>query len=230
MKNTEDKITEDKVIEQMFEAGAHFGYSRAKRHSSAKRVLFGSKNGTDIFDLEKTKKYLEEAKEFVKSLSEQKKQILFVGGKNEARKIVEETAVALGLPFVASRWIGGTLTNFTEIRKRVQKLERLRQEKEKGEWGKYTKKEALDLSKELEKLEKTFSGLVEMKSLPTALFVVDAKHEDIAVTEAKSMNIPVVSLSNSDNDISKIDYPIPANDTSKTSIEYFVKQIEEAYK
>jgi small subunit ribosomal protein S2 len=230
MKNDENVI-KDAVIEQMFQAGVHYGYSRSKRHSSAKPFLFGNKGGSDIFDLGKTKQSLEDAKDFIKKIIASDKQVLFVSSKNEAKTIIKDAAESIDMPYVSGRWIGGTLTNFSEIKKRVAKLEKLRQEKESGEWSsKYNKKEQLKLTKEIEKLEKHFAGLVSMKVLPAVLFVIDSKKEKIAVIEAGKMNIPVVALANSDCDFLSVSYPLAGNDTSKTSIEFFVKQIVGTYK
>jgi small subunit ribosomal protein S2 len=188
------------------------------------------KNRVEIFDLEKTVECLEKAKEFVKQTAINKGQILFIGGKSEAKKVIMESALKLHLPYVAGRWLGGTLTNFSEIRKRIEKMESLISQREKGELVKYTKKERLILNKEIEKLSEMFSGLVEMKELPKALFVIDSRHERNAIEEAKKKNIPVVALTGSDCDLAEIDFPIPANDASLSSIRFFVEKISESYR
>lgn len=216
-------------IGELFNAGAHFGYTKSRRHPSAKPFLFGVKNKIEIFDLEKTGVALAAAANFVKSLGEVGAQILFVGGKSEARVAIKNGAESIGMPYVAGRWIGGTITNFAEIRKRVMKLERLTMEKEKGELGKYTKKERLLIDREIEKLKQYFEGLAPMKELPKAIFVIDSKHEETAVREANDRNIPIVSLSGSDCDLKEVDYAIPGNDSSRNSIAFFVNQIVEAY-
>src|SRR3989344_3076922 len=162
-------------IGELFNAGAHFGYTKSRRHPSAKPFLFGVKNKIEIFDLEKTGVALAAAANFVKSLGEVGAQILFVGGKSEARVAIKNGAESIGMPYVAGRWIGGTITNFAEIRKRVMKLERLTMEKEKGELGKYTKKERLLIDREIAKLKLYFEGLTPMKELPKAIFVIDSK-------------------------------------------------------
>ena len=134
------------------------------------------------------------------------------------------------MPYVAGRFIGGTLTNFPQIRKRVEKLENLTSQKDKGELAKYTKKERLLIDREIAKLREFFFGLSSMKNLPNALFVVDAKREIIAVREAKKIGIPVISLSGTDNNVNDIEYPIPANDSAKASIEFILKTVAESYK
>lgn len=218
---------DEKQVQKMFEVGAHYAYTKSKRHSSAKPFIFGVKNDTEIFDLEKTYVALEEAKDFIKKVLTAKagNQILFVGAKSEARRIVRDIAEAIDAPVVFNRWVGGTLTNFETIKKRVDRLKKLLDEKEKGELAKYTKKERLQIDKEIEKLERKFSGISGMNSLPACLFVVDPKHEDIAVEEARLMNIPVVALANSDCDVRNIDYPIFANDSSLESIRFFTNEI-----
>ncbi len=220
----------DGILSDLFKAGAHFAYTKSRRHPSAKPFIFGAKNKIEIFDLEKTYELLEVAKNFVTTIAENGGQILFVGGKNESREAVKSAALSLGQPYVAGRWIGGTLTNFPEIRKRVQKLEDLTSQKEKGELGKYTKKERLLIDREIVRLNTFFAGLVPMKSAPKALFVVDSKKEHIAVAEADYEGIPVISLSGSDCNLKDIAYPIPGNDASVSSINFFVQQIVAAYK
>lgn len=225
-----ETTTENALMERMFEAGAHFGLSRSRRHPSAKSVIFGAKNGIEIIDLEKTTSHLAEAKEFVGTLSRTGKKLLFVGTKSEGRNAVMEGAISIDMPYVHNRWLGGTLSNFTQIKKRILHMEDLMTKRTGGLLDKYTKKERLLIDREIEKLEKNFAGLTVMKELPAALFVVDAKKEHIAVAEAKKMGIPVISISSSDCDFSKIAYPIPANDASKTSITFFIKEIVSAWK
>jgi small subunit ribosomal protein S2 len=216
-------------IDGMFKAGAHFAFGKSRRHPTAAPYIFGAKNNVEIFDLEKTSKLLAHAAEFIKTIAKEGKSILIVGGKSEARTTVKNAGETLGMPFVDGRWIGGTLTNFKEIRKRVEKMERLMSEREKGELAKYTKKERLLIDREIANLERFFSGIVPMKELPKALFVVDPKKEYTAVKEAKDIGIPVIALSGSDCDISEADYPIVGNDSSKSSIEFFVREIVNAY-
>lgn len=216
-------------IKTLFEAGTHFGYSRARRHPTATPYLFGTKDRTDIFDLEETTKRLDTATAYASALAQNGKQLLFVGGKNEVISIVRSSAEQVGMPFVAGRWIGGTLTNFKNIRKRIDRLEKLIDEREKGELEKYTKKERLLIDREIEELTARFGGLVKMTDLPAALFVVDTRHEDTAVKEASQLHIPVIALASSDCDFSLIQYPVPGNDTSIRSVRIVVEAIAEAY-
>jgi len=233
MSNIETDVknkTDNNLIEAMFSAGAHYGYSKSRRHPSLKPFIYGAKNKVEIFDLEKTSLALNDAQEFITSLGEKREQILFVSGKKEIKKFIEDSANSIDTSYVAGRWIGGTLTNFPEIKKRIQKFLDLKEKKEKGELTKYTKKERLLISRDIEDLGLKFGGLVLMKDLPSAVFVVDSKQEKIAVTEAKKMGIPVISISSSDCNIEDVDYPVPGNDSSISSIKFFVSKIIEAYK
>ncbi|MBC8465074.1 MAG: 30S ribosomal protein S2 [Parcubacteria group bacterium] len=217
-------------ISDMFNAGAHFGYSKARRHPSMKKFIFGVKNKTEVFDLEKTVGCLSDVETYIAELAEGGKKILFVGGKPEARKAIELAGTTLSMPYVASRWIGGTLTNFSEVKKRVARLEDLTEKREKGELSVYTKKERLLFDREIEDLEARFGGLRGMREMPAAMFVVDPKAEEIAVLEATKKGIPVVALASSDCDAKMVKRVIPANDSSRGSIELFVNEIVEAYK
>jgi small subunit ribosomal protein S2 len=228
VKTTENSI--GGVIGEMFAVGAHFGFSRARRHPTFKSLIFGAKNGTEILNLEEVEGYLAKTLDFVSGLGKEKKVILYVGSKSEAKDIVRASALSVNLPYVSDRWIGGTLTNFDQIKKRVARLEDLISKKEKGELTKYTKKERLLIDREITKLVRFFDGIRSMSKLPDALFIVDSKKEHIAVSEAKKMNIPVISLSSTDCDLSKIAFPIPANDSARTSVEYFVKAVTDTYK
>lgn len=214
----------------MFAAGVHFAFSRTRRHPTMTPFIFGVKNRVEIFDLEKTVDSLEKTLDFVKKLAAEGKQILLVGGKAEARDAVKQAALSLSMPYVAGRWIGGTLSNFKEIRSRVDKLLDLTAKREKGELGKYTKKEQLLIDRDIAKLERLFSGLIAMKELPKALFVIDSKQEKIAVTEARKIGIPVLALTGSDCDLKMVDYAIPGNDASIASIRFFVERIADAYR
>ena len=228
-KNTE-QTKENPRIEALFKAGAHFGFIKSRRHPTVTPYIFGAKNRVEIFNLEKTEVLLDEALAFVKKLASEKKTILFVGGKSEAKKAIKKAGLALNLPYVAGRWVGGTISNFVEIRKRIEKLLDLTSKREKGELGKYTKKERLLIDREIVRLETLFQGLVTLTKVPDALFIVDSKKEHIALAEAKAFNIPVISISGSDCNINEVTYPIVANDASLSSVNYIVDQVIEAYK
>lgn len=222
-------VKKEELIQELFRIGAHFGYSRSSRHSSVKPFIFGFKNKTAIIDLDKTIEMFEAAKDFAREIGRSRKSLLLVGTKGEAKKIVKNVAESAGLPYVNERWIGGTLTNFKEIRKRVERMEDLREKEEKGELSIYTKKERGVIAKELRDLERYFDGIVSLAKLPGAVFVVDANREEIAMAEAKKVKVPAISLCNSDCNISEIEYPIVANDSAIESISFFTKQIVAAY-
>jgi len=217
-------------VEALFKVGAHFGYSRSRRHPTIDSYIFGVKNRVEIFDLEKTDELLNKAKMFIKTLGAEGRQILFIGGKSESRDAIKNGATSIDMPYVSGRWIGGTFTNFGEIRKRVERLEKLTSERQKGELSKYTKKERLLIDREIANLERFFLGIVSMKEIPKAIFVIDSKREHIAVTEARKIGVPVIALLGSDCNLKDVDYPIVANDSSVMSIKYFVDEIVGAYK
>jgi len=217
-------------VEKMFKAGAHYGYSKTRRHPSVSKYIYATKYKTDIIDLEKTSKALEGAKEFVKSLGAMGKIILFVGTKPEAKEVIKTIAMSLDMPYVNERWIGGTLSNFTEIKKRITELENYHKDNKEGGLDKYTKKERGVLAKKMEKLERYYSGLIGLNKIPDALFIIDSKAEHIAAIEAKDKGVSVVALVNSDSNIRSIDYPIIGNDSSIPSIKFFSQDIAEAYK
>ena len=217
-------------IDSLFNVGAHFGFGRSRRHPSVDSYIFCTKNRVDIFDLEKTDEFLKNALDFVALQAKQNNTILLVGGKNEAQLNTKDGATKIDMPYVAGRWIGGTLTNFPEIRKRIDEMVSLETQKEKGELSKYTKKERLLINKKIEKLEKLFGGIKNMTTPPKAIFIVDPRFEKTALREAKRLKIPVIALCGSDNDISEVDFPITANDSNIQSIKYFIEKIVETYK
>ncbi len=218
------------MVEKMFAVGAHYGYGKSRRHPSVASYIFTTKNKTDIIDLEKTETLLAEAEEFIKSLGSRNKVVLFVGTKPEAKEVIRSLAESLNMPYVVERWIGGTLSNFVEIKKRIAELENYRKDSAEGGLDKYTKKERVMLSKKMDKLSKYYSGLTGLKKSPDALFIIDAKAEHIAATEARKSGVPVVSLINSDSNIKNITYPIVGNDAAIPSIKFFTSSIVKAYK
>ncbi len=222
-------MTENTAIEAMFNAGAHFGYSRARRHASVRPYLFGSKNGVDIIDLTETVKMLDAAKARIAEVAKQGKVVLFVGTKQEARGIVEETAKSLNMPFVTERWVGGILTNWSEIKKRTGRLKELSDKFSKGELDKYTKMEKLLFEREMAKLHTEFGGIATLEGAPALMVIVDPREEHIAIAEATKMKIETISILNSDCDARKVTYPILANDSALESVRYFVSQLAAAY-
>ena len=213
-------------IEDMAKAGVAYGYSKTRRNPSTKGFIHSTQNGIDIIDLNKTKEQIKEAVAFLQSVKAQGKKILFIGEKPEIVQIVKEVALSIGEPYVTNRFIGGAITNFPQIKKRIEKLHKMINEKDSGEWAKFTKKEQLLMQRELEKLDKNFGGLSDLSNLPGAVVVIDSRHEEIPVKEAAIAHIPVVSLSNTDCDISTIEYPIICNDSSRSGVEMILNIIK----
>jgi small subunit ribosomal protein S2 len=220
----------DSLVQDMYHAAIHVGYSKTKRHPSTADYIFQSRQKKDIINLDKTVQQLHTALSFVAELKAEGKQILFVGTKPEAKRFVREQAELIDMPFVTERWLGGTLTNAKEIRSRVERLTTLKQQQEDGELVYQTKKEKLMLEREIERLEVKFGGLRNMKKNPSALFVIDPKKEHIAVEEARQMNIPVIALANTDCDISIITHPIVGNDTNVSAIDFITKKVADTLK
>lgn len=218
------------LISSLFKAGAHFGYTRSRRHATVQPYIFGTKNKVDIIDLAQTAPILESALGYVRMMGAQNKILLFVGGKPEITDIVREQAASIGMPFVAGRWLGGTLSNFTEIKKRMNRMKELLDSRDQGTLAqKYTKKERLMIDREIARLEENFSGLVSMDRLPDALVIVDTKREDNAVKEARGLGIPVIGIANSDCDLGLVSHPIIGNDATRESVTFFLSQIAQAY-
>ncbi len=228
-KTANTKAGPGSVIDALFGVGAHFGFVKARRHPSAKPFILGAKNKVEIFDLEKTSLELAKVLDFVEAKGKEGALTLFVGGKSEAREGIQEAGKVLGMPFVSGRWIGGTLTNFSEIKKRIAKLEELTTQRERGELSKYTKKERLLIDREISNLEIYFGGLSKLVSLPKLLVIVDPKKEHIAVAEATRMKIPVVALAGSDTNLYSVTHAIPGNDASRQTIGYILSEITKAY-
>ncbi len=218
------------TLQELLEAGVHFGHQVRRGHPRMKHFIFGAKDGVHIIDLTKAEPYLKTACEYVYELGKNGKVLLFVGTKKQARPIVEEAAKKLNSPYMTFRWMGGFLTNFEEIKKRIKLLKDLKAAKEKGELAaKYTKKEQLLLDRKMEKLQHDFSGVMEMSVMPDALFVIDAVTDNIAVKEANRLGIPVIAIADSNCNISEIDQPIPGNDDAIKSISILVTAVADAY-
>lgn len=222
--------TGNKLVTELFKVGAHFGFVKSRRHPSAKPYLYGRKDNIEIFDLEKTSGALERALAFVREKGKEGALGLLVGGKSEARESVREAGRALSLPYVSGRWIGGILTNFSEIKKRIGRLEELKDQREKGELTKYTKRERLLIDREIQDLETYFGSLSLLKSLPKFLVIIDPKKESIALAEARQLNIPVVALAGSDVNLHELDFAIPGNDASRQTIAFVMDRVTKVYK
>ena len=200
------------TMKQLLEAGVHFGHQTRRWNPKMARYIFTERNGIYIIDLQKTVKKLEEAYSFIRDISVEGKPVLFVGTKKQAQDSVKEEAERAGAYYVNARWLGGMMTNFSTIRRRVSRLQQLRAMEEDGTFDLLPKKEVIKLRLEIEKLEKFLGGIKEMKQLPGALFIVDPRKERIAVAEAKKLGIPIVAIVDTNCDPDEIDYVIPGND------------------
>ena len=199
-------------MKQLLEAGVHFGHQTRRWNPKMAPYIFTERNGIYIIDLQKTVKKVEEAYNFLRSVAEEGKSVLFVGTKKQAQEAVKEEAIKAGMYFVNERWLGGMMTNFKTIRRRVDRLKELEAMEEDGTFEVLTKKEVQQLRHEMEKLEKYLGGIKDMDRLPGALFVVDPRKEKIAVAEARKLNIPIVAIVDTNCDPDEVDYVIPGND------------------
>ena len=200
------------AMKQLLEAGVHFGHQTRRWDPRMAEYIFQARNGIHIIDLQKTSKKIDEAYRFIKEQVEEGKDVLFVGTKKQAQECVKEAALASGMYYVDQRWLGGMLTNFDTIQKRIQRLQDLEAMAQDGTFEVLPKKEVILLKKEMEKLERNLGGIKEMKKLPGVMFVVDPKKERIAILEARKLNIPVVGLIDTNCNPEDVDYPIPGND------------------
>jgi small subunit ribosomal protein S2 len=216
------------TTEALKNAGLQYGYSRTRRHPSVKPFIEGNHNGVDFINLESTKKQLEEAVAYLSSMRKAGKVILFVGVKPEIRQVIKEVALSLNCPYIAERFIGGTLTNFPQIKKRIEKLHDLLKKKETGELNVYTKKEQLLIQRDIDRLDRDFGGISSLTNIPHVIVMIDSRHEDMCVKEAKRLHIPVVALSNTDCNIDGIEYSILGNDGSLSSVRFVLEAIKEA--
>ncbi|MEK3808909.1 30S ribosomal protein S2 [Metabacillus sp. SLBN-84] len=215
-------------MKQLLEAGVHFGHQTRRWNPKMKRYIFTERNGIYIIDLQKTVKKVEEAYQFTKELAANGGTILFVGTKKQAQDSVKEEAERSGMYFVNQRWLGGTLTNFETIQKRIKRLKDIEKMREDGTFEVLPKKEVVQLNKELERLEKFLGGIKDMKGLPDALFIIDPRKERIAVAEARKLNIPIVGIVDTNCDPDEIDYVIPANDDAIRAVKLLTSKIADA--
>ncbi len=216
------------LIQGLLEAGSHFGHQTRKWNPKMKPFIFGEKNGIYIIDLEKTADHLVKACNFMRSIASQGLPILYVGTKPQAQLVIEEEAKRAGMFYVNARWLGGALTNYQTIRNSIRRYKELIVMRTDGTFEALTKKEVSELEKEITKHEKNLIGIAEMGRLPGAMFVIDAKKEDIAVKEANRLGIPVVAIVDTDSDPDRIQYPIPANDDAIRSLRLITRVITDS--
>ncbi|ACV58445.1 30S ribosomal protein S2 [Alicyclobacillus acidocaldarius] len=215
-------------MKQLLEAGVHFGHQTRRWNPKMARYIFTERNGIYIIDLQKTVRKVEEAYNFVRDLAASGGTVLFVGTKKQAQEAVKEEAERCGMFYVNQRWLGGTLTNFNTIQKRIRRLQELEQMEEDGTFEVLPKKEVILLRKERERLEKFLGGIKGMKKLPDALFIIDPRKERIAVAEARKLGIPIVAIVDTNCDPDEIDYVIPGNDDAIRAVRLLTSKIADA--
>ena len=215
-------------MKQLLEAGVHFGHQTRRWNPKMAEYIFTERNGIYIIDLQKTVKKLEQAYMFVRDLAAEGKDIMFVGTKKQAQESVKEEAINCGMPFVNARWLGGMMTNFRTIRKRIDRLNQLRKMRDDGTFDMLPKKEVIKLNLEIERLEKFLGGIQDMKKLPGALFIVDPRKEKIAVLEAKKLGIPIVAIVDTNCDPEEVDHVIPGNDDAIRAVKLIAQTMANA--
>jgi small subunit ribosomal protein S2 len=216
------------TMKQLLESGVHFGHQTKRWNPKMKRYILTERNGIYIIDLQQTLSYIDRAYDFVKETVAHGGTVLFIGTKKQAQEAVEEQARRVGMPYVKERWLGGMLTNFSTVYKRLQRLKELEEIEQTGGTEVRTKKEQLVLSREKAKLERTLGGIRDMSRVPSAVWVVDTKKEHIAVGEARKLNIPVVAILDTNCDPDEVDYPIPGNDDAIRSAALLTRVVADA--
>ncbi len=217
------------TIRQLLESGVHFGHQTRRWNPKMKRFIFTERNGIYIIDLQKSLAYIDRAYEFVKQTVAHGGTVLFVGTKKQAQEAIDEQARRVGMPYVNQRWLGGMLTNFSTVHKRLQRLKELEEiDFDDVAGSTLTKKELLNLRREKEKLERTLGGIRDMSRVPSAVWIVDTKKEHIAISEARKLNIPVVAILDTNCDPDEVDYPIPGNDDAIRSVSLLTRVVADA--
>lgn len=225
-------MTKQELLQKLIDSGAQYGYFKAKRDPSARPFIYSTRGMKDIIDLTKTVEQIEAAANFLAGIIKDKKQFLIIGTKPEVREKTTNAGLKMALPYSAERFIGGTLTNFGEIKKRVEKLAELNSKKQAGEFDMYTKKEQVLIDRDISRMTKNFGGLSCVGTLPAAIVLIDSSYEQIALAEANYLRLPVVALANTDCNTKGIKYPIVINDTSAASVavvlDYIAYKLEES--
>ena len=215
-------------LEQMLQAGVHFGHQTKYWNPKMEQHIFGVRNKIHIINLEHTVEMIKPALKFIEGVAAKNNKILFVGTKRTATDIIKNEAIRCSMPYVNERWLGGMLTNYKTIRSSITRLENLLRQKEDGTFSKLTKKEGLKIQRDIDRLQKSIGGVTEMGGLPDALFIIDVKRESIAVSEASKMGIPIVGIVDSNSNPEGIDYVVPGNDDSIRSIALFTEAVADA--
>lgn len=226
-----NKKNGEATLKQLLEAGCHFGHKKAKIHPNVKPYIYDIRDGIAIFDLTKTKELLDEAKDFVSELTKKGGKVVFVGTKRQAREIIKEEASKIGMPYITNRWLGGTITNWKQIKENsIDKYNEIKEAWDKGDYEDRSKKEQAMIRREMTRLRRIVGGIADLDEQFDALFLVDAHAQETAVKEANMRDVPVISIVDSNTDPTNIDYPIPANDDAAKSIQLIVREITKSVK
>jgi small subunit ribosomal protein S2 len=223
-------IVSQSLAEEMLKAGVHFGHKKSNWNPKMKPYIFGLRNDIYIIDLEKTMVQLDKALSFIKEIIKKKGKILFIATRPQCQDLVEEIAKDCQMPYILFRWIGGLLTNFEIIRKRVEYLLDLEKKKASGQLKKYTKREQQKIDEEIIKLKKKFEGIKKLEKLPEAILVLSVREQATAIREARRKNVPIIALADTDSDPSLVDYPIPSNDDAISALKFMLNKIKESIK
>jgi len=215
-------------VKQLLEAGVHFGHNTRYWNPKMDQYIFGSKNKIHIIDLSKTEKLMTDALNYLSSLASRRGKVLFVGTKRSASKAMKREAIRCGMPYVTNRWLGGMMTNYKTVKQSINRIREIEAMKADGRMEKLIKKEQLKHQRELTKLEKSLGGIKEMAGVPDAMFIVDTKHESIAIKEAKTLGIPVIAVVDTNNSFENIDYIIPGNDDAMKAINLYAATVADA--
>jgi small subunit ribosomal protein S2 len=226
---SEKELEKFKVsLTELLEAGCHFGHQVKRWNPKMAPFIYTARDGVHIFDLVKTQEFLTQACLAAKKMAAAGAKIVFVGTKRQATSIVSEEAVKAGMPYVITRWLGGTISNWPQIEKSIKKLNKMKEERQIGEYSKYTKKENILISREIARLEKFLGGLSTLKKIPDALFVIDTNREATAIREARRRGLPIFAIVDSNSDLTQVDFPVPANDDAVRSIKLVVSTFAKA--
>lgn len=216
------------LLNEMLANAVHFGHKTQKWNPKMKKYIYGKVKDVHIINLVKTEENLVEALNFLRKLVTEGKTILLVGTKDQAVNLIKEMGEKTHMPYINHKWVGGFLTNYSTIRRRIKYLKKLKEEKEAGEFDKYTKKEASNFNKEIEKLQASLGGVENLNATPDALFIIDTSKENIAVKEANKLGIPIVAICDTNSNPDNVKYPIPANDDSIKSLKFITGKIQDA--
>lgn len=227
MTKKNNQFSIEKKVEELFKLKAHLGHKKNRLHPKAKKFVYQVINGTTIIDLVKTVDLLEKAKNFLNNLKKENKKVVFVATKKNAASIVANICQKNKISYVSTKWPAGFLTNFSTLLKNIEKLKKMREEKDTGQWNKFTKHEQIKLNKKLKRLEHFYQGLIDLEKIPDAIVIVDIKKEKTALTEAKKTNIPVLAIVDTNVNPDLVNYPIPANDDAPETIKYLINELAE---